>query len=82
MSNYGAFVYGVRPKSKKALREALDANPDSVTFDDTSAFNNRGLVHAEELNPSAVIVGPDPYTSRKWYANVVLSADRLSWKVK
>ena len=70
MSNFQAYVNGQKPKTKKALREALQANPAVVWFEDTSAFNNRGNVTADELSPSDVIVGPDVYTARNWYANV------------
>lgn len=70
MSNFQAYVNGQKPKTKKALREALAADPASVWFEDTSAFNNRGSLNASQLSPSDVIVGPDCYTARNWYANV------------
>lgn len=70
MSNYGAqHADGSNFKSKKALREAVAAG-ESVIFYDTSAFNNRGNPSAAELSPIDVVVGPDPYTDRRWYANV------------
>lgn len=55
--------------TKKALKEAV-ANGDEVTFMDTSAFGNRGVVAAADLRPGDVVVGPDPYSRRDWYANV------------
>ena len=70
MSNFQAYVNGQKPKTKKALREALAADPAAVWFEDTSAFNNRGTLTHEQLSPSDVIVGPDVYTTRSWYANV------------
>lgn len=56
-------------KSKKALREALAAG-QVVHMTDTSAFNSRGTVEPDALSPIDVIVGPDPYNQRDWYANV------------
>lgn len=71
MSNLQAFVDGgKKPPTKKALREAVAANPATVTFMDTSAFNNRGTIGVEDLTPADVIVGPDVYNARNWYANV------------
>lgn len=72
MSNYGAWVNNERPKTKKALGEALATNPDSVRFDDTTAFGpGAGLTcRADGLISSDVVVGPCPYTNRKWYANI------------
>jgi hypothetical protein len=71
MSNYGALFDGVhKPATKKALRELVASAPERVSFYDTSAFNNRGTVGVADLSPIDVIVGPDPYTKRSWYANV------------
>lgn len=62
-------------KTKKALREAVaDRGADAVTVFDTSAFNNRGTVTVASLaDTSAVIVGPDVFSDRRWYANVKTS---------
>jgi hypothetical protein len=71
--NVGAYVDGVRPKTKKALREALQANPESVTFDGTSPF---GPQHADltgthiPADLALSVVGPEPATTRNWYATV------------
>lgn len=69
MSNFGT----VRKfASKKSLREAVAAEgADKVMVTDTSAFGNRGTIPASELSTADVIVGPDPYTDRRWFANVV-----------
>lgn len=70
MGNFGAQRSDGRNfQSKKAFREAV-ANGDSMIIYDTSAFNNLGHVSISELSPIDVIVGPDPYTARNWYANV------------
>ena len=70
MSNFQAWVDGtVKPATKKALREAIAGGRD-VRFEDTSAFGNRGVVFADDLSPSDVIVGPCVHTKRNWYANI------------
>jgi hypothetical protein len=67
--SFQAYVNGQKPKTKKALRDAFKADPSSVWFEDTS-LNSRGSLTGSELSPSDVIVGPDAYTARNWYANV------------
>jgi hypothetical protein len=70
MSNYHATDGDGRNfKSKKALREALAAN-QVVRMTDTSAFSNKGTVEPDALSPIDVIVGPDPYNDRRWFANI------------
>lgn len=45
---------------------------ESVFVVDTSFFDNKGTVTVASLaDSSAVIVGPDVNTDRRWYANVV-----------
>lgn len=79
--NVGSYVNGSRPATKKALRDAITADPTSVTFDATSDFNGRGrLVSGNALTAGTtfVVVGPCPFTKRNWYANVSL----INGKVK
>ena len=59
----------VKPKTKKALRDAV-ASGAAVWFTDTSFVNNRGTLSPADLSPSDVIVGPDAETQRNWYANI------------
>jgi hypothetical protein len=84
--NVGAFVNGDRPRTKKALREALRDNPDTVLFDQTSMFApgqpgdmGRYLpVTGDSRIPPGVtlsVVGPDPHRERRWYASVTVAAD-------
>jgi hypothetical protein len=73
--NVGAFVNEERPRTKKALREALASAPDTVWFDQTSAFLAPGWdprIHLDGLEPGVTltVVGPDPYRDRRWYASV------------
>lgn len=59
--------------SKKAFREFVSAAQDSVRFEDTAAFGNRGWWWGADnplLTESDVIVGPNPWRNRKWYANI------------
>jgi hypothetical protein len=77
--NVGAFVNGERPQSKKALREALEADPYTVTFDPTSPFNDEygTVVAGADLgytlqSKKLAVVGPDPFVKRNWYATVEL----------
>lgn len=67
-----AMSYGTTRKfsSKKALKEAVAAG-EEVTVFDTSLFDNKGTVPLATLaGTSAVIVGPDVHSDRRWYANV------------
>ena len=65
-----AYVNGRKPTSKRALRDAVKATPDAVVFQDTAMIGNRGRLTVAELTPSDVIVGPDVYSDRRWYANI------------
>lgn len=67
-------------KSKKALREALaDRGADDIRVFDTSAFDSVGTVTLAELyalrGSVAVIVGPDVWQRRSWYANIDRKSD-------
>jgi len=59
--------------SKKALREFVAAHPDDVRLEDTSLIENKGVHYglaSADLRRSDVIVGPNPWNNRRWYANV------------
>jgi hypothetical protein len=63
-------------KSKKALKEAVEAEgAENVGVFGTSAFGNETATTVEELKSSDVIVGPDVYSKRSWYANAVRGRD-------
>lgn len=74
MSNlYAVDAEGNEFASKKAFREFVRDAGDSVYFEDTSAFNSRGQFVGTDnplLSSSDVIVGPNPWRNRKWYANI------------
>lgn len=70
--NTGAYVNGIRPKSKKALREAMAADPSTVSFDRTAiGFDGSGY-QAPAEGISIQVTGPDPYNDRRWYATVTV----------
>ena len=71
--------YGTTRKftSKKALKDAVAAGEEVAVFD-TSAFDNKGTVPVSSLaGTSAVIVGPDVYSDRRWYANVKIKNGKI-----
>lgn len=58
-------------KTKKALKEAIAANPDEVYLYSTSAFGGwSGMASALPEDMKFNVVGPDPYKNRSWYATV------------
>ncbi len=67
--------------SKAALKRALAATPENVEFYSTELFtvNAAAEQRASELtvfSDTLYVVGPDPYTSRKWYAAVNVKEGR------
>lgn len=65
-------------KTKKALREAVAAEgANRVGVFGTSVFGNEVANTVADLanNPAAVIVGPDVYSKRSWYARVKVKTD-------
>lgn len=70
---------GNRFPSKKALKQAIAANPSEVLFDrtDTAFHLDLDLQLCADSLPQGVVVqvaGPDPYTARRWFARVELGA--------
>lgn len=64
--------------SKKALREAVEEfGAAAVRIKGTSAFGNENADTIADLagDTAAVIVGPDVYNDRRWYANVKVKKD-------
>jgi hypothetical protein len=63
-------------RTKTALRTALRDNPSAVLFESTEAIGgNAGATFRGDEIPEGVrlqVCGPDPYTSRKWYATAAL----------
>lgn len=73
----GIFVNGRRPKSKKAVKEAVLNAPETVRIEATSLFGNEYDGPADLLPGPATVyfVGPDPSTSRKFYGQLIRKAD-------
>lgn len=71
--SYGVSGY----KTKKALKEAVaEKGAENVGVFGTSMFGNENASTVAELaGTSAVIVGPDVYNKRDWYANVKVKKD-------
>lgn len=81
--NVGAYSDNQRIPTKSALKRLIKESPESVRFDQTSALGNNGmprLISMRMLNPNITlsVVGPDPYTSRKWYASISLSKGKVT----
>ena len=76
----GVFVNGSRPKSKKAVREAVQAG-EYVTLEATSVFGNEyGGSVTNAPDGVYYFVGPDPHTSRKFYGQVIKKGDKVTIK--
>jgi len=80
---YGIFVAQIRrrPASKKEIRELLAAGTCNVALEATSLFGNEysGDV-CDAPDGDYTFVGPDPYTSRKFYGTIVKRGDKVTVK--
>ena len=77
----GIYVKGLRPASKKAIKEAIAADLASVEIESTSFFGGySGPVTELPIGQSVTFVGPDPYTSRKFYGTLVRTAQGVRVK--
>lgn len=66
--------------SKKALTDAVKAG-HTTYLEATSVFGNEYDGPLREAPDGAYyVVGPDPYKSRKWYAQIVKSGDMIKVK--
>lgn len=72
--------------SKKAFAAYVEANgAEKVFVLDTSMFitpDAKRVTVASLAGTPAVIVGPDVYRDRKWYANVKVKKDRATGQSK
>ena len=75
----GIFINGARPKSKKAVKEAIAADPASVEIEATSFFGNEYGGPFEAM-PDEVIyfVGPDPHRDRRFYGTIEKRGNRVT----
>jgi hypothetical protein len=76
----GIYVDYERPKSKKAVKEAIADDPARVYIEATSLFGNEyngPLPGLKDFNGDRTVsfVGPDPYTKRNFYGTITVSAN-------
>jgi hypothetical protein len=73
--NVGAKYNGVDIPTKKRLKELCAAEPDKVFIYGTSD-------HVLNLSSeyTYTVTGPNPYTSRKWYASLTVSNGKVTIK--
>jgi hypothetical protein len=80
--SYGVFIRGVRPKSKKQVKEAMKATPASVTWQNDSAFGpDAGMTYPGNALPEGLndtFVGPDPHRSRKFYGQIKVKDGKVT----
>jgi hypothetical protein len=74
----GAYIPGPK-KTKGALKAAIKANPDAVELYATSNMGPQFADVASKLKvgDEFLVVGPDPYRKRDWYATVKMTANGL-----
>jgi hypothetical protein len=76
----GIWINGSRPKSKKAIKEALIAG-DEVSLEATSIFGYEydGLV-ADAPEGNYTFVGPDPHNKRNFYGTMTVRSGKVTVK--
>jgi hypothetical protein len=77
----GIFIEGRRPKTKKQVHEAIAAGARIEV--ELTRLGCEETLDASQLVADRVyyIVGPDPYTKRSWYGQLVRKEDgRLSFR--
>ncbi len=67
------YANNTRPKTKKELKESI-ATGKQLTFQSVSPFDT----YAESTSTLApgdrlIVAGPNPWTDRRWYAQVIVS---------
>lgn len=75
----GIWVNWNRPKSKKAVKEAIASNPEGVSLEATSFFGNEydGPITEMPENKMVFVVGPDPARDRRFYLNITRVGDKF-----
>jgi hypothetical protein len=75
----GIWINGQRPKSKKAIREAVESDPGTVRVESTSLFGNEynGFLDVAPEGTMVVFCGPDPFRNRKFYGTITKFNDEL-----
>lgn len=70
MNYIGGGIHGAT--TKKALKEAVKADPNSVEFYSTGMMGPQfnGKVSNMPENSSLTVAGPDPFNARNWFASI------------
>lgn len=78
----GVFTNGRRPKSKKEVKDVANGDPRNIRIEATSMFGNEfdGLASEMPEGTTVYFVGPDPYTSRKFYGQITRKGDKVTVK--
>ncbi len=65
--------------TKKALKDALAANPANVVLYTTSGFSPKKHIKGTELEVGVrySVTGPNPYSARNWYATVTIANGKI-----
>ena len=76
----GIWINHRRPKSKKEIKEAVQNDPNSVFIEGTSihAGEYGGDVMGMPENKVIYFVGPDPYTKRNFYGQIVRVGEKVT----
>lgn len=74
--SHGVFINGRRPKSKKEVKEAIQAKPDSVYFENTSMLGGKDY-SLKDVPDGLTFVGPDPFTKRNFYGSISRKGDKI-----
>lgn len=78
---YGVYVNGARPKSKKLIKEAITTGLSRVSLENTSMFGNPPSGWVTDLpDGTYTFVGPDPYNARNFYGNIVKNGAKITVK--
>lgn len=72
----GLFIDNRRPQTKKAVKEAVSSNPESVYVESVSFLGNdfQGSITDLTVGDKVTFVGPDPRQSRKFYGTITRTA--------
>ena len=78
----GVFIKNDRPKSKKAIKEAIAANAASVSLEATSIWGNEwdGPVTEMPEDKPVYFVGPDPHRKRNFYGSITRKGNKITVK--
>ena len=76
--NVGAHFGVAEVPTKKALKDAVKAESTDLVFYGTSDFTRfYGGLDAVTEGTTLAVTGPNPFTNRKWYANVTRKGDKV-----